>query len=59
MYSISSNSGHTAYGTKDFICDTVADIADLPIDITPGSTAFVIEGSLCYMLNNSQTWVEV
>ena len=59
MFTITGNSGHVAYGIKEFMCDTVADIDDLPIDIAIGSTAFVIEGSKVYMLNNQRRWVEV
>ena len=40
----------------EFICDEKADISTLPTDCTPGSVAFVIEGSVCYMLNNQKTW---
>lgn len=40
----------------EFVCDSVDDIASLPTDCTPGSVAFVIEGSVCYMLNNQKTW---
>lgn len=59
MFTITSNSGHVAYGTKDFVCDTIDDIQDLPIDISAGSTAFVIEGSKAFVLNNEHEWKEI
>ena len=59
MFTIIGNSGHTAYGIKEFVCDTIADIDELPIDIPAGSTAFVIEGSKVFMLNNKKEWVEI
>lgn len=43
----------------EFICDSVDDIASLPTDCAPGSVAFVIEGSVCYMLNNQKTWKSI
>jgi hypothetical protein len=59
MFTITGNSGHTAYGTKEFLCDTIADVENLPIDITVGSTALVIEGSKVFILNNKKEWVEI
>lgn len=40
----------------EFVCDSVDDINALPTDCAPGSVAFVIEGSVCYMLNNQTEW---
>ena len=59
MYSISANRNKVAYDTKKFIVDFVSDIPTLPTDCAPGSTAFVIESSTHYMLNNYKQWVEV
>ena len=54
-----SNSGHTAYGLKEYVIDKKADLQDLPIDIAIGSTAFCIEDSSVYMINSSREWVEI
>ena len=54
-----SQSGHTAYGLKEFALDTPEDLNNLPIDITPGSIAFIISTGSVYMLNNQSEWVEV
>lgn len=43
----------------EFVCDTTEDIANLPTDCAPGSIAFVVGTSSCYMLNNQETWVEL
>lgn len=59
MYSISANRNKIAYDIKRFIVDFTSDIVDLPTDCTPGSTAFVIENSQRYMLNNNRNWVRI
>lgn len=40
----------------EFICDEKADIDALPTDCAPGSVAFAIDSSTCYMLNNQKEW---
>lgn len=45
---IYSNSGHTAYGIKEFIVDKIADIDDLPLDCPPGSAALCLEDGKVY-----------
>lgn len=59
MVSIMSNSGHTGYGIKEFVCDTLDDIENLPIDVKPGSAALVISTGAIYMINSKGEWVEV
>lgn len=59
MISVMSNSGHTGYGIKEFVCDTLDDINDLPIDAKQGSVAFIISTGTVYMLNSKGEWVEV
>lgn len=59
MYSISANRNQVAHNTKKFIVDFASDVATLPTDCAPGSTAFVIENSSHYMLNNYKQWVKV
>ena len=53
---IYSNSGHTAYGVKEYICDTNADVDLLPLDDTPGSSALVIDSGDLYILNSKHEW---
>ena len=59
MIRITSQSGHTAYGLKDFVMDKKSDLQNLPIDVPMGSTAFCIEDSSAYMINSSGEWVEI
>lgn len=59
MINITSSGGHTAYGHKEFMIDTVADLDDLPINIPMGSVAFCIATSDVYMLNGSREWVKI
>ena len=51
--SIYSNRGIKNYGIKHFILDTENDLTYLSTAYKPGSTAFVVETSKYYMLNNS------
>lgn len=48
-----------AYGVKHFVVDESADVEKLDRNVTPGSTAFVIETSETYMLNNKYEWKKV
>lgn len=53
------NDNISAYVAK-FVCDTEADIANLPTEknkIYPGSTAVVAETGNLYILNASYSWV--
>ena len=51
-----SNS-NTKYGAKDYVCDTEADIKDIPLmAAAAGSTLFVIETSNQYILTSDGTW---
>lgn len=59
MIKITSNSGHTTYGLKDYILDKKTDLQDLPVDVPMGSTAFCIEDGSVYMINSSGEWVEI
>lgn len=53
------NDNISAY-VSEFVCDTVADIADLPTEknkVYPGSTALVAATGEVYILNASREWV--
>ena len=50
---IYSNSGHTAYGIKEFIVDKFADIDKLPLDCQPGSAALCLEDGKVYFYRKS------
>ena len=59
MFKIINQSGHTAHGLKEYVCDIEQDISNLSIDDTPGSTAFVIASKKTYMLNNQHQWIDI
>lgn len=59
MFKIINQSGHTTYGLKEYVCDVEADIANLSLDDTPGSTAFVIASKKVYIMNNQHQWVDI
>lgn len=45
---------------RRFVVDAAADLSEINISqLLPGSTAFVIESSETYMLNNQYEWVKV
>lgn len=46
---------HTDCPYEEYICDTEADIADLPKSCV-GSTALVVESGRIYMVNASGEW---
>jgi len=58
MFKITRNDRDTAYGIKEFACDTVDDLKDLP-KCTMGSIAVVIEDASVYMINGNGEWVEL
>ena len=59
MFTITKEKDRQTNNIQEFICDFEIDINNLPIDIPAGSTAFVIENSSAYMLNNSKVWVKI
>ena len=59
MFTITKEKNKHTNNIQEFICDFEIDINNLPIDIAAGSTAFVIESSSAYMLNNNKQWVKI
>ena len=60
MVTIGANRDKVAYGIKHFNADTETDrLAISTMNLTPGTTAFVIENSKHYMLNGAKKWVEI
>ena len=56
MYRVVSQSGHTSYGLKHYVCDLDSDINNLPITDIAGSEAYVIESGETYILSNAHEW---
>lgn len=58
MVMIGANGNRPAYGIKHYNADTEKDReAIITVNLTPGSTVFVIENSKQYMLNSARKWV--
>ena len=60
MVSIYKQNDKLATYVTEFICDTVADIANLPTEknkVYPGSAALVASTGDIYILNASRKWV--
>ena len=58
-YNTLSQSGHTAYGIKEFVVDEDKDIDTLPIDVPMGSAAVVIDTGNVYMMNSQDEWKQL
>ena len=60
MVMIGANGNKPSYGIKHYNADTEKDrLAIVTLNLTPGSTVFVIENSKHYMLNSARKWVEI
>ena len=59
MFTITKEKDKQTNNIQEFICDFEIEINNLPVDIAAGSTAFVIENSSAYMLNNRKVWVKI
>ena len=61
MFITSKRGNHDNLATYEFICDTVADLADIdPLQITLGSVAIVLQGESgleVYMANSQKEWI--
>jgi hypothetical protein len=52
-----NHSNKRFYGAMYYLCDYENDVANLPIDKSPGSEAVVIETGNVYMLNSQHEWI--
>lgn len=59
MYSLISHRGIYNIALKEYIVDSENDIQEVPTDAPAGSTCFVIENSVTYMLNHQKQWIKV
>lgn len=44
---------------KTFMCDLDVDVKDLPKDVAPGSSCFVLESSAVYILSSDKLWIKI
>jgi len=47
--------GMTVY-RRLYLCDTEADLAELPLDDAPGSGALIADGGGFYLLDHGRSW---
>ena len=57
-YSVSAQSGKIAYNVKHYTVDSMNCLKKLTTSAAAGSTAFVVDSSRSFMLNNKRQWVE-
>lgn len=55
-YALNKQSNRLDYNLREYICDTPADLNDIPTDCEPGSTTLVISTSEVYILNTEKEW---
>lgn len=56
MINIVAQSGRPVYGLMKYFIDTENEVAELPKDRQPGSTALVKESGNTYMLDSQGVW---
>lgn len=47
--------GMTVY-RRLYLCDTTADVEELPVEDAPGSGAVIADGGTCYLLDHNRIW---
>ena len=58
-YALYANDDNIVYGVKKFVVDKEEDIKELPISITPGSSALILSSSTFYVLGNMHQWIKI
>lgn len=57
MVNLYRQDGETLYGVKEFLLDSVEDLAKLPTNLRSGSSALIIPTGDLYILNGDKKWV--
>lgn len=57
MVNLYRQDGETLYGIKEFLLDSVEDLAKLPTNLRSGSSALIIPTGTLYILNGEKKWV--
>lgn len=58
-YNTLSQSGHTTYGIKEFVVDTIKDVKKLLTNILMGSAIPMIKNSSVWVLNSKKSQKEL
>ncbi len=59
MYRIIANGEDVQQSVVEIVADLLADIADLPTNVSPGSDCIVLEDSSVWMLGSDNVWHEL
>lgn len=57
MVNLYRQDGETLYGIKEFLLDSVEDLAKLPTNLRSGSSALIIPTGDLYILNGDKEWI--
>lgn len=58
MFKMTKSDSEIQYGVKEFVCDTIEDLKDLP-RCEMGSLAIVLSDSSVYVKNGAGKWVKL
>lgn len=58
MYSITKQNDSVSYGIKEFTCDTIEDLEELP-DCSMGSSAIVLKPLGVYIKDGNKEWIKI
>lgn len=56
---IKQTNANRDFDTAEFVIDVTGDVQELPTNIGWGSTAICVETGKVYILDSTQTWVEL
>lgn len=56
---IKQTNANRDFDTAEFVIDITSDVQELPTNIGWGSTAICVETGNVYILDSTQTWVEL
>lgn len=61
MINITKQSGKSTAYITEFIVDTIAEIANLPLypNVSKGSSALILENSSVYILSGKNEWKQI
>lgn len=58
MFKMTKSDSEIQYGVKEFVCDTIEDLKNLP-RCEMGSTAIILADFSVYMKNGAGKWVKL
>lgn len=58
-YSMTAQGNRKEYDIRQFVCDTTADIAELPTNCAIGSSVLVVANSSVWILGSDREWHQI